>query len=149
MAIYCQHVNSLKMVTEYSTTAAQKRLVSCIADIKEVSRMSSSDVLARHATKPDTSGNKARIREKAYVLLFIVEGKSEQAVRVLWDMPGVAIVDCLEGNPNLLVILEAPDRLALAELMMPVLAAVDSITEDLRLLVTRDSSVDAAISTPK
>ena len=111
--------------------------------------MSLSAVVARHATKPDTSGNKAMIRERAYVLLFIVKGKSEQAVRVLWDMPGVAIVDCLEGNPNLLVILEAPDRLALAELLMPVLAAVDSITEDLRLLVTRDSSVDAAASTPK
>ena len=111
--------------------------------------MRSSAVLARHATKPGTSGNKARLRERAYVLLLIVEGKSEQAVRVLWDMPGVAIVDCLEGNPNLLVILEASDRLALAELLMPVLAAVGSITEDLRLLVTRDSSMDTATSTPK
>jgi hypothetical protein len=74
------------------------------------------------------------------VLLSIMEGKTEQAGRALRNMPGVAIVDCLEGNPNFLVILQAPDRPTLAELLMPVLAAVDGITEDLRLLISRDKS---------
>lgn len=108
--------------------------------------MSNSTVLVREAPKNQTSRNKAKIGDRAYVLLSIVEGKVEQAVQALRDMPGVATLDCLEGNPSLLVILQAPDRLTLAELLMPVLAAVDGITEDLRLLVSQESSVYATTS---
>ena len=105
--------------------------------------MSSSTVLVREAPKNQTSRNKAKVGDRAYVLLSIVEGKVEQAVQALRDMPGVATIDCLEGNPSLLVILQAPNRLRLAELLMPVLAAVDGVTEDLRLLVSQESSVYA------
>jgi len=108
--------------------------------------MSSSTVLLREAPKNQTSRNKAKVGDRAYVLLSIVEGKTEQAAQALQDMPGVAIVDCLEGNPSLIVMIQAPDRLTLAELLMAVLAKVDSITEDLRLLVSRESSVYAATS---
>jgi len=101
--------------------------------------MSSSTVLVREAPEHHTSRNKAKVGDRAYVLLSIDEGKTEQAVQALRDMPGVAIVDCLDGDPSLLVMLQAPDRLILAELLMPVLAAVDGITEDLHLLVSRGS----------
>ena len=106
--------------------------------------MSSSTALVRKAHKTHTSRNKAKIGDRAYVLLSIREGKTGQAALALRNMSGVAIVDCLEGDPNLLVILQAPDRLTLAELLMPVLTKVDGITEDLRLLVSRDNSVHAA-----
>jgi len=110
--------------------------------------MSSSTVLIREAPKTQTSKNKANIGDRAYVLLSIIEGKAEQAAQALMDMPGVVNVDCLEGNPSLLVILQAPDRLKLAESLMPVLAAVDGITEDLHLLVSRGNSEHAATSNP-
>ena len=110
--------------------------------------MSSSTVLIREASKTQTGRNKAKLGDRAYVLLSIMEGKTGQAARALRNMPGVAIVDCLEGNPGLLVILQAPDRLTLAKLLMPVLDRVDGITEDLRLLVSRDKSVHIATSTP-
>ena len=110
--------------------------------------MSSSTVLVRKVPKTHTGRNKVKIVDRAYVLLSIMEGKTEQAARALRNMPGVAIADCLEGNPNLLVILQAPDRLTLAELLMPVLTKVDGITEDVRLLVSRDNSVHAATSNP-
>jgi len=110
--------------------------------------MSSRTVLVRKAPKTETSRNKAKIGDRAYVLLSIREGKTGKAARALRNMPGVATVDCLEGNPSLLVILQAPDRLTLAELLMPVLTKVDGITEDLRLLVSRDNSVHAATSNP-
>ena len=103
--------------------------------------MSSSTVLVRKVPKTHTGRNKFKIGDRAYVLLSIVEGKAEQAAQALMDMPGVVNVDCLEGNPSLLVILQAPDRLKLAESLMPVLAAVDGITEDLQLLVSQDTSV--------
>ena len=110
--------------------------------------MSSSNVLVREVPKIQTTRTKSRIGDRAYVLLFIVGGKAEQAAQILMDMPGVVNVDCLEGNPSLLVILQAPDRLKLAESLMPVLAAVDGITEDLHLLVSRGNSGHAATSNP-
>ena len=102
--------------------------------------MGSSNVLVRETPRTQTSRNKTRIGDRAYVLLSIMEGKTGQAARALRNMPGVAVVDCLEGNPSLLVILQAPNRLVLAELLMPVLAKVDGITEDLCLLVSQDNS---------
>ena len=110
--------------------------------------MSSSTVLVRKTPNTQTSRNKAMIGDRAYVLLSIMEGKTGQAVQALRNMPGVATVDYLEGNPSLLVILQAPDRITLAELLMPVLAKVDGITEDLRLHVSRDDSAHAATSNP-
>jgi hypothetical protein len=108
--------------------------------------MSSSTVLVREANKPHKSRNRSKIGNRAYVLLSIVEGKAEKAAQALQDMPGVATVDCLEGNPSLLVILQAPDRLTLAESLMLVLAVVDGITEDLHLFVSQGNAIYAATS---
>lgn len=77
---------------------------------------------------------------RAYILLHTVRGESEQVARRLREMPGVAICDCLEGHPDLLVLVEASDRQRLAELLMPVYDAIDNATQDLSLLVSRDSS---------
>jgi hypothetical protein len=77
---------------------------------------------------------------RAYILLHTVRGESEQVARQLREMPGVAICDCLEGHPDLLVLVEASAGPTLAELLMPVLDAIDNATQDLSLLVSRDSS---------
>ena len=36
---------------------------------------------------------------RAYILLDIVDSKSEQVVEALQCIPGVVISDCLEGRP--------------------------------------------------
>jgi DNA-binding Lrp family transcriptional regulator len=77
---------------------------------------------------------------RAYILLDTVHGKSEQVAQALRQIPGVVIVDRLEGRPDLLVLVEASDRPKLAELLMPVLSAMGCATEDLCLLVSRDSA---------
>ena len=82
---------------------------------------------------------------RVYVLLDIVDGKSEQAAQALGDMPGVLIADCLEGRPGVLLLVEASNRLKLAEFLMSAIASVDDIVEDLRLLVTRDAAVPAGV----
>ncbi len=76
---------------------------------------------------------------RVYMLLDILEGKSTCAIQTLRSTEGVVIADPLEGHPNVLVIMEAPDRQRLVELMMPVLGSVDRITEDLHLMVTREN----------
>lgn len=77
---------------------------------------------------------------RAYLLLDVLSGKSEQVARLLRGRPGVLTVDSLEGRPDIIVLVEAPDRRKLAELIMPALSSIDNVTEDLRLLVTRDGS---------
>jgi len=71
------------------------------------------------------------------MLLDILEDKYTYALQILKSITGVVIADALEGHPNTLVILEAPDRQRLVELMMPVLGSVDSVTEDVRLLISQ------------
>jgi hypothetical protein len=51
----------------------------------------------------------------------------------------VVIADSVEGSPDVIVMVEAPDRQRLAELVMPAIAEIENVTDDLRLLVTRDN----------
>ena len=74
---------------------------------------------------------------RVYILLDILENKYAYPHEILNKIDGVVIADTLEGHPNTLVIMEAPDRQKLVELMMPVLGSVDNVTEDLHLLVSR------------
>jgi hypothetical protein len=74
---------------------------------------------------------------RAYMLLDIVEGNCEHAVQMLRSRSGVVSVDWLEGRPDIIVMVEAPNRLRLAEAIMPVIGCVDGITEDLHLMVSR------------
>jgi hypothetical protein len=72
------------------------------------------------------------------MLLDILEEKYNYALQILQTITGVVVADTLEGHPNTLVIVEAPDRQRLVELMMPVLGSMDHVAEDLRLLVNRE-----------
>ena len=82
---------------------------------------------------------------RAYVLFNIVDKKGERAVQTLRRKAGVVIADSLEGHLNLIVMIEAPDRQKLAELLMPVIGSIDDITEDLQLLVSRDNGFPSGI----
>lgn len=75
---------------------------------------------------------------KVYVLLDIIEGKLEQVVQTLRGKPGVVGVDLLEGSPNVIVVVEAPERKKLAEQTIQALASVETMTEGVQLLPTRD-----------
>jgi len=74
---------------------------------------------------------------RVYMLLDILDDKYASALQILKTIAGVVIADTLEGHPNTLVMLEAPDRQRLVELMMPVLGSVDHVTEDVHLLVSQ------------
>ncbi len=86
---------------------------------------------------------------RAYVLLNVVDGKAERAVQTLRCNSGVVIADSLEGHPDIIVMVEAPDRQKLAEFLMPVIGSMDGITEDLHLLVSRDNGFPSSLSYPR
>ena len=75
---------------------------------------------------------------KVYILLDIIEGKLEHVVQTLRGKPGVVKVDLLEGSPNVIMVVEAPERKKLAERTIQALASVETMTEGVQLLATRD-----------
>jgi hypothetical protein len=50
----------------------------------------------------------------------------------------VVEVDLLEGSPNVIMVVEAPEQKKLAERTIQALASVETITEGVQLLPTRD-----------
>lgn len=76
--------------------------------------------------------------DRAYILLDIVDGKAEQAVKVLRKSLGVIMVDALESPPDVIIVMEAPERQQLAKQTMQALASVETITEGVCLLPARE-----------
>jgi len=75
---------------------------------------------------------------KACILLDIVDGKAEQVVQVLQEIPGVAMVEAIEGPPDVIIVMEAAERQHLAKLTIQALALVEPMTEYICLLPTRE-----------
>ena len=79
---------------------------------------------------------------RVYLLLDVVDGRDEQVAQVLREGPGVvmadALEDALEGSPKVVVVIEAPERKQLAKWTIEALASVEMLTEQVRLLHTRN-----------
>ncbi|MDH4268742.1 MAG: hypothetical protein OEV52_00315 [Dehalococcoidia bacterium] len=84
---------------------------------------------------------------RVYMLLDIVDRSCQYAVHMLQSRAGVILADQLEGYPNIIVAVEAADRQSLAEAIMPILGCIDGITENLRLLITRDNEISLDLLT--
>jgi len=78
--------------------------------------------------------------DRVYMILDIMEGKHGEAVQNLQANPGVQWVDVLEGQWDVIVVIEASNRQRLARLLVQSLASVENITEDLQLLPAHDGS---------
>ncbi len=74
------------------------------------------------------------MKDRAYILLDILNGKAEQVAQSLKRNKGVVSVDVLEGPPDIILVLEASGRQKLAELTIQALASVESVTENMKLL---------------
>ena len=54
------------------------------------------------------------------------------------DKPGVMIAETVEGPPDVLMVLEAPERMELAELMMRAFESVETMIDGVRVLPVRN-----------
>jgi len=75
---------------------------------------------------------------RVYILLDIVDGKAEQVAQALQGSLGVVMVDAVEGPPDVVIVMEAPNRQQLAKITMQALASVETITEQVCLLPARE-----------
>ena len=78
---------------------------------------------------------------RVYILVNIANDNSDQVAQTLHHRPGVVAIDLLEGPPDLLIAMEAPDRDSLAQLTIKVIASMETEVEDMQVLPVRDDSV--------
>jgi len=71
---------------------------------------------------------------KAYVLIDVNNGKSEQVAKTLRNKPGVVAVDNVEGPPDVIIMIRAGERQELAKLTIDALLSVEGLTESVRCL---------------
>lgn len=71
---------------------------------------------------------------RAYVLLSSRENQRKRAARILGRQPGVVAVDMVEGPPDIVFVIEAPDRQELASVLIKAMASVQDMTEGMELL---------------
>jgi hypothetical protein len=76
--------------------------------------------------------------DRVYLLLDVAEGKTDHVAGKLKRIAGIRIVDVLEGKPDVIAVVEAPERNRLAEITMRVFSSVENMIEDLQLLPARD-----------
>jgi hypothetical protein len=77
---------------------------------------------------------------RVYMTLDILEKKSANTIQNLRSTEGVVAIDPLEGHPNYLLIVEAPDRQKLVESLVPVLSSLERVTKDLHSLLIRENN---------
>ncbi len=73
---------------------------------------------------------------KAYVLLQSVGNNRSQVIKILKRQAGVVAVDPVEGPPDVILVIEAPDRRELASVLMKAMTSVQNMTDGLRLFPT-------------
>jgi len=76
---------------------------------------------------------------RVYLLLDVLNGESDQVAQNLRGNPGVVIAEPLEGPPDVMAVIEAPDRQKLAQLAIGAISLVEGMTKGVRLLVARDA----------
>jgi hypothetical protein len=76
----------------------------------------------------------ASMNVRAYVLLRLVKGNPALVAQALRHKPGVLMADPLEGPPDVIVVIEAPERQKLADLTVRALSSVETMIENVRLL---------------
>ena len=82
---------------------------------------------------------------KAYVLMDVVDGKCEQVTQTLRGRPGVITVDLLDGPPQVIMVVAAPERQKLARLTVQAIAEVEMMTADIQLLPAHDGLIAHAV----
>jgi hypothetical protein len=69
--------------------------------------------------------------ERAYVLINAVKGKVPEMLAMLSKSPGIISADSVDGPPEIIMIVEADDRLKLARLVSNALYSIENMTDDL------------------
>ena len=79
--------------------------------------------------------------KRAYLILDMANDHLPDIAVRLMKMPGVMDVELLEGPPDIMVSIGAPDRYELAEDVNKILASFENVIEDSMVLPVESGSV--------
>ena len=79
---------------------------------------------------------------RAYVLIDAAEGKAQQVFMTLREKPGIALVDYVEGPPDVIMVTEAAERQELADLIIQALTSVEDLIDGVQCLPVSNGSVE-------
>jgi len=74
------------------------------------------------------------MNDKVYILLDVVDGKTNRVVKTMRKTHGVVTVEALEGPPDVILVMEAADRQRLAKIAVQALTLVGKMAERIQLL---------------
>lgn len=85
---------------------------------------------------PTKTGAQKRSVQKAraYVVVDVAQGQSQRVASLLRRKPGVVIADVVEAQSSVIMVVEAPNRQALADLAIEALASIEELTVDIHLM---------------
>jgi hypothetical protein len=76
---------------------------------------------------------------RAYVIVNVQQGTTEQVAITLSNRDGVIMVDILEDKPDIIMVVQAKNRQKLAELTIQAVTSVERFTEGLQLMPARSN----------
>lgn len=74
------------------------------------------------------------MNSRAYTFLDVAHGTTNDVLRMLRGKPCIAAVDCVEGPPDVIMVVEAEEPQRLAELTMDALTSVSHLTNSVQRL---------------
>ena len=86
--------------------------------------------------------------DKVYILLDIVNGKTNRVVQVMRETPGVVTVEELKGPPDVILVMEAAERRQLAKLAIQALTLVGTMAERIQLLPINEKTSSPGVIRP-
>ena len=86
---------------------------------------------------------------KVYLLLDLIDGYKAHMACTLRTMPGITIVDVLEGSPDLMTVIEARGRQEAARYLMKVLDLIDGLARDIRVMPVEEAVGSQAVTGAK
>jgi hypothetical protein len=72
--------------------------------------------------------------ERAYILIYSLEGRASEIIKALEKQPGVVTLDHVDGSPDIIMVIEENDRVKLARLAVTLLNIIDNFTADMQCL---------------
>lgn len=77
---------------------------------------------------------------KVYLLPEAVKGNRDNLAATIKGMTGVSAINILDFQPDLLAVIEAPERQEVAKHLMRLLDMIDGAVEDIRVLPVQKSA---------
>jgi hypothetical protein len=81
---------------------------------------------------------------KAYILIDVADGRANEILAMLQGQPSIAEIECVEGPPDIVMVVEADEAQKLAELTIKALTTVEHLTSSIRCLPVSHQGIESS-----